>query len=795
MIVSHAENSVIASAGTGTSSTFKIATNAHAFKMLSSGLYSDKISAVLREIGCNAADAHIAGGIRDTPIEVKLPNQLSPLFYIKDFGPGLPESEIRELYSTYFASTKQASNDFTGAFGLGSKSPFSYTDSFTITSCYEGEMKTYIAHLDKNGSPVITYMNTNKVESNWKTGVRISFPVKVADFAEFQEKARNIYQWFSPLPRVLGLEPHWRIEKPSWSNLNSLVFFTEDEKPSILMGNVRYPLDSSKLFPAQSWQAKTNLEVLSAKSILLKLPIGAIQVAGSREDIQYDEDSRLALKEALTTAHDELCAKAVSLLSSAYTKNLGWRRAVAVYATYEAFPDYLKLDRIKMEIWQKLRGSTTICSADVDALIKLTGHSTVPLPATVTSVDKGVSVKALSSNLKRAGLTGSIVHSGKIEKAQKFVTAELNVAETTTIYVGDCDKAEDRLRVYLSGSLQKNLSVLLVYCRGKDKRGEAQAYADDISTTMAGIPVIAVSSLPELATPVKEKTTAVVARYLKLKDSYTHLPPKVNSFFGTGEDILLSSVPSNGKYFLVREGPLDANSTNYFFEYLSKQGQRIFDKKVPADEGAVSFFSRVAKAFGSIGMTSSLPDGFILVTPTQVEKLKLLNLGFKPVMGYFRELVQSDAFANAVAAKGISGFAKVFNLHSTMSASILLNLVAQSKDSDAYDILMAQPLPEKDRGLFKAIREAPELGDVALNSRLQLEGTFGPFWEFFAIPETTFILGNQICDSLEARYPALKLLSFKKLRINENKQINLALPFIFAQLPKAPVVQLELLAA
>ena len=40
-----------------------IKADAHLLRILSSGLYSNKIRTVLREIGCNAADAHIELGI------------------------------------------------------------------------------------------------------------------------------------------------------------------------------------------------------------------------------------------------------------------------------------------------------------------------------------------------------------------------------------------------------------------------------------------------------------------------------------------------------------------------------------------------------------------------------------------------------------------------------------------------------------------------------------------------------------------------------------------------------------
>ena len=41
---------------------FRIRNSAKAFGILSSGLYANKIRAVIREISCNAVDSHVAAG-------------------------------------------------------------------------------------------------------------------------------------------------------------------------------------------------------------------------------------------------------------------------------------------------------------------------------------------------------------------------------------------------------------------------------------------------------------------------------------------------------------------------------------------------------------------------------------------------------------------------------------------------------------------------------------------------------------------------------------------------------------
>jgi DNA topoisomerase VI subunit B len=137
--------------GINNTNQFQIKASSHAFRILSDGLYSDKISSIIRELSCNALDSHIANGNPEIPFQIHIPSKLIPHFHIRDYGIGLSEEDIMGLYSTYFASTKGQSNDFVGALGLGSKSPFSYTDSFTVESWFNNEKKTYAIFIGDEG--------------------------------------------------------------------------------------------------------------------------------------------------------------------------------------------------------------------------------------------------------------------------------------------------------------------------------------------------------------------------------------------------------------------------------------------------------------------------------------------------------------------------------------------------------------------------------------------------------------------------------------------------------------------
>ena len=112
----------------GETQEFTIKANGKAFRALISTLYENKIQSIVREIWSNALDAHVEAGCADVPFSVTFPTMLNPVFIVRDYGVSLEHDQVMRLYTTVFESTKEDTNDATGKFGLGSKSPFAYTD-------------------------------------------------------------------------------------------------------------------------------------------------------------------------------------------------------------------------------------------------------------------------------------------------------------------------------------------------------------------------------------------------------------------------------------------------------------------------------------------------------------------------------------------------------------------------------------------------------------------------------------------------------------------------------------------
>ncbi len=135
--------------------------------------YKNPIGAIVREYVSNSFDAHAEaefikhndisairteyGVYRDSsdedilelkkwvdiydndPVHVKIAKDESGWHWsTEDFGVGLSPTRVRDVFCSYLKSTKEATNNVIGAFGIGSKSGLSYADIVYIRTRYNG---------------------------------------------------------------------------------------------------------------------------------------------------------------------------------------------------------------------------------------------------------------------------------------------------------------------------------------------------------------------------------------------------------------------------------------------------------------------------------------------------------------------------------------------------------------------------------------------------------------------------------------------------------------------------------
>jgi hypothetical protein len=285
--------------GVGAIGSFSIKATGKAFKILSDGLYSDKPLAIVRELSCNAYDAHVAGGCSTTPFEVHLPNPLEPWFSVRDFGIGLSDADVMELYTTYFASSKTDSDDFIGALGLGSKSPFSYVDSFTVTSRFHGSIRTYTAFLNDQGIPSIARMSEDSTDEG--NGLEVSMPVSSKDFGAFANKARELLNRFNPLPIITGSKSELEVRSyviggVGWNLRTDEGYgYSGTSRSWAVMGHVAYPI----AYDAMGEQLTEEERDILGLELDIDFNIGDLEVTASREKLQYDPRTIANIKQRL----------------------------------------------------------------------------------------------------------------------------------------------------------------------------------------------------------------------------------------------------------------------------------------------------------------------------------------------------------------------------------------------------------------------------------------------------------------------------------------------------------------
>jgi hypothetical protein len=293
---------------------------AHIFNVLRNQLYSDKILAVLREYSCNAVDAHTEAG-HDRPIEVTLPSRLSLELKIRDYGTGLSETDIQEIYAFYGESTKRKSNSLIGQLGLGSKSAFAYGDNFVINSFYNGIKTTYNAYIDPSQIGQIAKLAS--ASTNEANGVEIVIPVKPADCETFVNTARSLFTFFKVKPIVRGAANFTYEEKPSiYSGADWRIFKADRNSYGrncvAVMGNIGYTISSSALKLDENNDAEATIErLLNNCDIQLDVPIGELDIAASREGLQYTDRTIDNIKKRILVIRDFLVADITKQLKGA----------------------------------------------------------------------------------------------------------------------------------------------------------------------------------------------------------------------------------------------------------------------------------------------------------------------------------------------------------------------------------------------------------------------------------------------------------------------------------------------
>jgi hypothetical protein len=271
--------------------------------LLSDKIYSDKELAVIRELSCNAHDSHVVAGTQDVPFDIHLPTQLEPWFCVRDYGTGLADNEIADIYSAIGVSTKRDTNELIGAFGVGSLSPYALCDAFTVRSFKNGVVRTYQCMRDEKRVPKVLPLGSAPTDEPNGLEVKLTVNGKVNEFETAAEKV--FLFWDGTIPKINNQHVIRKCQE-----MRDKYFFKGDNfglTPSwgsmyALMGNIAYKIpDSLDEFDVDGY---------------LKFDLGELEFDTARENLSMTDKTKAALKAKFASVKDSLSEIAIDQIEA-----------------------------------------------------------------------------------------------------------------------------------------------------------------------------------------------------------------------------------------------------------------------------------------------------------------------------------------------------------------------------------------------------------------------------------------------------------------------------------------------
>ena len=244
-----------------------------------SDLYSDPAGAVIREYTTNALDSHIASG-QTRPVELFTPSRLSPYFVVRDFGVGMSEDDIENIYSQFGNSTKRTNNDEAGMLGLGSKSALTFTEQFNLITVKDGIKLLVSVSRSADGSGGLEIVSKSATDE--PNGVTIKIPVQ-RDIHEFNKKVNEFARFVAPGKITVDGN---KVDRNLKFVSEKVAVYAKDRynnvRDRIVMGNVSYP---------------TNTQLLQNYVVVYFADMGKIDFTPSREELMYTSVTKATLDE------------------------------------------------------------------------------------------------------------------------------------------------------------------------------------------------------------------------------------------------------------------------------------------------------------------------------------------------------------------------------------------------------------------------------------------------------------------------------------------------------------------
>jgi hypothetical protein len=274
------------------------------YEITSKFMYSNVPGSIVRELTSNCYDAHVEA----RRLGILAQDEIQPVIikggweeddyyiYFIDKGTGMNPERWHEVYLKYMESSKRETNDELGMWGLGSKSPFAYTDVYHVVTIADGIKYHYIMSKGVDGIPDWDLIAQNP--STEHSGTTIKFIIEggrySSDYYKFQQEIIEQLRYFDDVYvedfdvpneyQILELDTFKYREADS-----------ENQEMHIVLGKVTYPID---------W--KTLKRPAINIPIGAKFAIGELFVTPNREQLRYNDDMVAIVNKRVDECLDEL---------------------------------------------------------------------------------------------------------------------------------------------------------------------------------------------------------------------------------------------------------------------------------------------------------------------------------------------------------------------------------------------------------------------------------------------------------------------------------------------------------
>lgn len=514
---------------------------------------------------------------KGTPVEVHLPDDVEPYLEIKDFGTGLSIDSIigspitafegqvmvagdiikesdddvdpgdiiattslykgqwvfryvhdnnivrgKGLYTTLFDSTKTADNGQIGAFGLGSKSPFAVTDSFTVSSRFEGEEHHYIMFLNEDRIPAYDLLTKDletkdpkPIQTEEYNGLTVRVPVESLKYVLFRDELSRVCRTLEPdqLPTVINAPSYFKLSTIDRQYrlgdtylqrraINSRVYDpleqdydsdTSDRIHYAVMGGVSYPIDNRML----SEFARKVLSTTETSYTFFQL--GELNIPPSREDLSYDDFTKQALLDKMDKLAESIVQDAVFqlkncptpferwILHTKYQKSYGKEFTYFLHNAYDPDPrfskDCIKKPKLVRPDYNKNEQPWEDLSRDV-----------IQSMFTIDSYGRKNELNSFSpKNIQETKLVLVVLDNTRsyIQKARKLRESKPR-EKYTTIFISPanknlCDIADGNFPCNVSMLNRKEIMSEAVSWGGRSKNFDYLQFADQLYSWFDGI--------------------------------------------------------------------------------------------------------------------------------------------------------------------------------------------------------------------------------------------------------------------------------------------------------------------